>query len=147
MHPIIFVPNSTVKPTVKTMNLSYRLPLVGGAVPGGKRRVSREEIAHIKSFREALILCIELSPVKHTDDSIALELGLKPCLFSRILNRRGKNKQKANFDPDLIGDLENFCLNNAVSVYLAHRNKARLVCDEDMQHLDQELSLLRRMVA
>ena len=120
---------------------------MGGAVPGGKRHVSREEVAHINSFREALILCIELSPVMRTDDSIALELGLKPCLLSRILDRKRTCKQKANFDPDLIEDLENFCLNDAVSVYLAHRNKARLVRDEDMQHLDQELSLLRRMVA
>lgn len=107
------------------------------------------EIAMCQSFRDALALCIQRSRVRRTQNDLAVQAGIHPTQFSKILH--GAKGQNWTLDPERIGLIETLCGNHAMTQYLASRAELHVVQDSPearrIRILEAQIAEMQRRAA
>lgn len=95
-------------------------------------------VAMCQNYRDAVRLCIQLSP--YSQDQIACRLGMAKGSFNLILNRGGTEKRKRYLDPDLFEAIEDICGNRAITQYFEMQSRGQL----NRQNKSERMAALRR---
>lgn len=124
--------------------MNNSLPLAFGAVSGDVKPAPEGQLRAAKTFKDALRLCIKLSPVKRTQNDLAILAGINACQFSKIL------KSDFHLPGDSIAVIEKLCGNTAMTQWLALQHGAELhykTAEEKLAEAQAEIARLREQVA
>lgn len=124
--------------------MNSSLPLSFGAVNGEVKTVEDSELRGAKSFKDAIKLCIQLSPIKRTQNDLACLAGINPCQFSKIL------KSDFHLPGDSISVIEKLCGNTAITQWLALQHGATLhikTVEEKLAECEARLAKYEKVAA
>lgn len=124
--------------------MNNSLNLAFGAVSGDVKPASEAEIRAVKTFRDAIRLCIKLAPVKRTQNDLACLAGINATQFSKIINGA------FHLPTDKIPVIEKLCGNTAITQWLAAQHGATLhikTAEERLAECQAELEALKARAA
>lgn len=114
------------------------MPLMSELRLRAKQDAPAQLVAMCNNYREAVLLCIQLS--NFTQDMIASRLGMAKGTFSTILRRGGSEKRRRYLDPDLFEAIEDICGNRAITQYFEMQSRGQL----NRQNKSERMAALRR---
>ena len=124
--------------------MNNSLALAFGAVSGEVKPVDECQLRAAKTFKDAVKLCISLSPIKRTQSDLACLAGINACQFSKIL------KSDFHLPGDSIPVIEKLCGNTAITQWLALQHNATLhteTLEEKVARLERENAEYKAKVA
>lgn len=121
--------------------MSNSLPLAFGAINCDVKPAPEGQLRAAKTFKDALTLCIKLSPIKRTQADLACLAGINVAQFSKVLNGG------FHLPGDTIPIIERLCGNTAITQWLALQHNGVLVIETVEQKLARENAELRAQLA
>lgn len=93
--------------------MNSSLNLAFGMTEGSVISVAETQLRAAKTFKDSLRLCMKLARVKRTQSDLAMQAGVNPCQFSKILH------SDFHLPGDAIATIEKLCGNTAMTQWLA----------------------------
>lgn len=124
--------------------MSNSLNLAFGMTSGVVTPVAETQLRAAKSFKDALRLCMKLSRVKRIQSDLAMQAGINPTQFSKIIH------SDFHLPGDSIAVIERLCGNCAMTQWLALQHGATLhikTAEEKLAECQAELAAMKAKVA